>query len=52
MPHVDPSEDGNVDEIKVFRTEGGDEPSSESPNDVTEEHNDLIDLSESEVSYG
>lgn len=54
MPHV--SSDGvgddlcSSDEIKVFKDEGENKNSSENLNELIEDQNDLIDLSESEVS--
>lgn len=54
MPHV--SSDGggddlcSSDEVKVYKDEGENKRSSENLNELTEEQNDLIDLSESEVS--
>ena len=56
MPHV--SSDGggddlcSSDEVTVYKHEGDEkERSSENLNELTEEQNDLIDLSESEVSF-
>lgn len=51
MPHVSTDGGGDdLDEVKVFKDEGEEKRSSENLNELAEEQNDLIDLSESEVS--
>lgn len=56
MPHVRSDSGGayecSSDEVKVYKDEGEEKTSSENLNELTEEHDDLIDLSESEVCIG